>query len=213
MATVFRKAKELPFLPLILKLSGYAWDISSDGMKRLSDVDEDGDSIFRNAHVFYRDALKAGPQLGTLTVNFLYYLQKVFGEFEAQQPSGDISFYGWSKIMLGTASTNAMMGPALLRDNPDLLPSVWLVEGGFLLFVNRIPRMFARNHFRARDSVLAAFTRYFSDEKNGEGSAPLVWDREVQLRAKGLTTRDIAAYSFSAYTVSVFRMCTWNNPY
>lgn len=172
-------------------------------MKRLSEVDETGDSIFRNAHVFYRDALKAGPQLDLLTVNFLHYLRKSFDEFEAKQPS-DISLFNWSKTMLGTASTNAMMGPALLRNNPDLLPSVWLVEQGFFLFVNRIPRMFAKKQYRARDHALAAFTSYFADEKNKEGSAPMMWDREIQLRAKGMTTRDIAAYSYSAFAVSIF---------
>jgi hypothetical protein len=203
MASVYRKSKELPFLPLILKFSGFAWDISSDGMKQLSDVDEDGDSIFGNAHVFYRDALKAGPQLDSLTIDFLHYLQQVLGEFEAQQPSDEISLTSWSNAMLGTASTNAMMGPALLRDNPDLLPSVFLVERGFFLFVNQVPRMFARNLYQARDSVLAAFTRYFSDERNREGSKPLVWDREAQLRVKGLTSKDIASYSFGAYTVSI----------
>jgi len=49
---------ESPFsLPFIENLSGLAWDISSDGMRRLSEVDETGDNIFGNAHVFYRDAL------------------------------------------------------------------------------------------------------------------------------------------------------------
>jgi hypothetical protein len=168
---VFRKAKPLPFLPLIEKLSGLAWDISSDGMKRLSEVDEAGDSIFRNAHVFYRDALKVGPELDILTVNFLRYLEKEFDEFEAKQPSSNISLLHWSKMMLGTASTNAMMGPALLRDNPDLLQSIWLVEQAFVLFINRIPRIFARKYYRARDHVLAAFTSYLADEKN-KGAHP-----------------------------------------
>jgi hypothetical protein len=173
-------------------------------MRRLSEVDETGDSIFRNAHVFYRDALKAGPQLDSLTVNFLRYLREVFDEFEAK-PTSDTSLHMWSKIMLGTASTNAMMGPVLLRGNPDLLESVWLVESGFFLFVNRIPRIFAKKHYRARDHVHAAFTSYFSDEKNKEGSAPMIWDRVDQLRAKGMATRDVAAYSYSAYAVSIFR--------
>jgi hypothetical protein len=194
----------LPFLPLIESLSGLAWDISSDGMRRLSEVDETGDSIFRNAHVFYRDALKARPQLDSLTLNFLHYLRKGFDEFEAEQTSDDTSFFSWSKIMLSTASTNAMMGPALLRDNPDLLPSVFLVESGFFLFVNQTPRMFARKQYRARDHVHAAFTNYLADEENKQGSAPMMWVREVQLCAKGMTTRDIAAYSYSAYSVSIF---------
>jgi hypothetical protein len=180
-------------------------------MRRLQEVDETGDSLFRNAHVFYREALKAGPQLDSLTISFLHYLQQAFAEFEANYASDDVvSLCGWSKMMLGTTSTNAMMGPALLRDNPDLLPSVWLVERGFFFFINRIPRTFAGKYFRARDRVLAAFTNYFSNEENKEGSAPMMWDREVQLRAKGMTTKDVAAYSYSAYAVSNFHCTRYN---
>jgi hypothetical protein len=175
-------------------------------MKRLTEVDETGDSIFRSTHVFYRDALKPGPQLDRLTTAFLLYLNKALDEYAAK-PLEDVRLYTWSFTMLGTASTNAMMGPSLLRDNPDLLPSVWLVENGFFLFVNRIPRIFARKYYQARDRVTAAFTEYFSDEKNREGGMPVIWEREVQLRSKGLTTRDVATYSYSAYAVSYLSLC------
>src|SRR4051794_8336694 len=100
--TVFRKLKALPFLPLIEKLAWLAWDISPDGLRQLTEVDETGDSLFRNAHVFYRDALKTGPQLDLLTVNFLHYLQKEFDEFEAKQTSGDMQIRPWSRTMLST---------------------------------------------------------------------------------------------------------------
>jgi hypothetical protein len=172
-------------------------------MRRLQEMDETGDSLFRNTHDFYRDALKAGPQLDLLTINFLHHLQEAYNKFEAREPS-ETSLFAWSKAMLGITSTNAMMGPALLRNIPDLLPSVWLVERGFFFYVNRVPRMCARKYFRARDHVLAAFTSYFSDERNMQGSVPMIRDREVQLRAKGMTTRDVAAYSYSAYAVSNF---------
>ena len=32
----------------------------------------------------------------------------------------------------------------------------------------------------------------------------MVWEREAQLRAKGISTKDIAAYSYAAYAVCVF---------
>ena len=178
-------------------------------MKHLTEVDATGDSLFRNAHLFYRDALKPGPQLDALTLRFLYYLQKELDAFDdaAQQQTGapaPTSLNTWSKTILGTASTNAMMGPSLLRADPDLLPSVWLVETGFFLFVNKIPRLFAGKHYRARDHVLKAFTSYFEDGRNKEGGAArMIWDREVQLREKGLSTRDVAAYSYSAFAVCI----------
>ena len=204
-AVVFRKAKALPFLPLIESLSGLAWDISKDGMSRLAEVDETGNSIFRGAHDFYRDALKPGPKLNLLTIKFLRHLRQLFDEFEAKQASHDVSLSTWSKTMLGTASTNAMMGPALLRDNPDLLPSVWLVETGFFMFVNKVPRIFAKTHYKARDHVLKAFTAYLSNEENKEEGSAMIWDQVVDMRARGMSLRDMAGYSYSAYAVSAFR--------
>jgi hypothetical protein len=174
-------------------------------MSRLAEVDETGDSIFRGAHVFYRDALKPGPQLNLLTIKFLRHLRSLFDEFEDTQASNDISLYIWSKTMLGTASTNAMMGPALLRNNPDLLPSVWLVETGFFLFVNKVPRIFAKAHYKARDHVLKAFTNYLSNEANEEEGSAMIWDRVVDMRARGMSVKDMAGYSYSAYAVSTFR--------
>jgi hypothetical protein len=70
--------------------------------------------------------------------------------------------------------------------------------------------MFAKKYYRARDDVLGAFTRYFSDEKNKEGSAPMMWEREKELRAKGISTKDIAAYSYAAYAVSVFSFSSFH---
>lgn len=203
-ALVFRKAKPLPFLPLIEKLSGLAWGISPDGMKLLSQVDEKGDSLFRNAHAFYRDALKPGPALDALTVSFLNYLSEAFDDFEKDNNTGTpVSFQTWSKTMLGTASTNAMMGKALLGDNPGFLEAVFTTDIGFFFFVNRVPRMFARHIYEARDLVLRSFTKYFSDSSLVAQSVPMIRDREAQLREKGLKTEDVAAYSFSAYVAFV----------
>lgn len=172
-------------------------------MKKLSQVDDAGDSIFRSNHAFYRDAMKTGPQLDALTLRFLQHLQDVFDKFERQQPSSGISLFEWSRTSLGIASTNAMMSPVLLRDNPDFLQSVFLVDMGFFYFVNRVPRMFARKYYQARDRVLAALTKYFADGCAVQESAPLIRDREAQLREKGIKIEDIAAYSFSAYIVSL----------
>ena len=56
--------------------------------------------------------------------------------------------------------------------------------------------------------MLGAFMKYFADEKNKEGSAPMMWEREAELRSKGISTKDIAAYSYSSYAVSAFLFCS-----
>ena len=203
-STIFRNPKSLPFLPLIESLSGLAWDISPEGMKILTKVDPDtGDSLFRNAHVFYREALKPGPQLDTLTLNFLKHLNEALDAFDRENENSAIespSLMRWSKQILGTASTNAMMGPTLLRANPDLLPNVWLVEEGFFLFINKVPRIFARKQYEGRDRAIGAFDNYFAQkEEEREGCVRMIGERERELREAGLNNRDVAAYSYSAY--------------
>ena len=148
-------------------------------MRRLSEEDEMGNSIFHNAHVFYRDVLKPGPQLDSLTIRFLHHLEKVLDEFIAKPPSDDISLFDWSRTMPGTASTNAMMGPVLLRHHADLLPDVWLIEKGFFFFIHRIPWIFVENNYGARDHVISVFMSYFMDNKNKEEGTPMIWDRVI----------------------------------
>ncbi|TFK62657.1 cytochrome P450 [Pluteus cervinus] len=203
-SVVYRKSKELPFTPLIENHAGHAWGISPHGMKRLSAIDESGDSLFRNAHPFYRDALKPGPQLDLVTIQFLSYLQDALDQFDRDQTTvTERLFYNWSTTMLGKSSTNAMMGPSLLKNSPRFLRDAFEVDKGFFYFVNKVPRMFAKKQYAARDRVLDALEKYFSDPQVIAESAPMIRDREVQLREKGLTTRDIGAYSFSAYVALV----------
>ena len=52
--------------------------------------------------------------------------------------------------------------------------------------------------------MLGAFMKYFADEKNKEGSAPMMWERETELRSKGISAKDIAAYSYAFHVVSAF---------
>lgn len=205
-SVVFRRSKELSFLPLIEKYSGLAWGISKDGMRRLSQDGEDEESLFKNAHPFYRDALKPGPQLDAVTLKFLKFMDDALNEFDADANAGaPRSLFEWSRTILGLASTDAMMGPALLRDHVkdphSFLTSALIVDGAFFFFVNKMPRFLGRKQYEAREEVLDALERYFSDPAAIAISAPMIKDREVQLREKGMSTRDIAAYTFSAYVV------------
>ncbi|EJD41764.1 cytochrome P450 [Auricularia subglabra TFB-10046 SS5] len=197
---IYRKSKALAFLPLVETLVAHAWGISKDGMNKLSSTEE-GDSLFQNAHAFYRDSLKEGPQLDLLTLNFLKYVRL---ELEAWFKKADgitqeANLRAWSRALLGAASTNAVMGPFILEKYPDFLADVWAVERGFFYYVNRIPRFLVNERYAARDRVMAAFAAYLSDETNRKDGAPMIWDREDQMHAKGMQLLDRARYTYSAY--------------
>jgi hypothetical protein len=50
--------------------------------------------------------------------------------------------------------------------------------------------------------MLEVLTEYF-EEGNMEEGMPMVWEREVRVRANRLTTRGVAVYSYSAFAVSI----------
>lgn len=185
-------------------LVGPAWGITRDGLDRLGDVDEEGDSLFRNAHNFYRDSLKEGPQLDGLTLNFVKYVRMGLDDWFSKA-SGDVkevNLRSWSRALLGAASTNAVMGPSIIQNHPDFLSWVWAVERGFFFFVNRIPRFLAKQQYRARDNAMNAIAEYLADESNRKHGAPMIWDRDDQMREKGMQLQDRARYSYTAYAVS-----------
>ncbi|KAH8813675.1 cytochrome P450 [Flagelloscypha sp. PMI_526] len=209
-STIFRKSKDIPFLPLIEKYSGLAWGISREGMRLLSDRDEDGDCLFLNAHRFYYEALKPGPNLDAVTLLFLKYLDDALNDFDGQANREEPqNFFEWSRLMLGLASTNAMMGPSFLKRHvkfnsaPRFLRNANIVDSGFFFFVNQVPRVFAKEAYAAREEVLDALEAYFGDEDAVRESAPMIKDREAQLNEKGLKRRDVAAYTFSAYVALI----------
>lgn len=211
---VFRKRHELPFLPLIEKYSGLGWGISKDGMRLLSRRPDSpsgsSESLFQNAHQFYRKALQKGEQLDSVTLKLLTHLDEILSSFDKSPDlAGTVNLDLWSRTILAVSSTNAMMGPALLSKHATAIggPLAFIadaltVDATFFLFVNAVPRFLARAQYAARDRVLDTLERYFQDRGGVEQSAPMIKDREVHLVEGGLSRRDVAAYTFTAYIVS-----------
>jgi len=196
---IYRKSKVLSFLPLIESHVAPAWGISNDGLTRLMS-EEDGDSMLQDAHVFYRDALKEGPQLEQLTLKFVNYVRAALDDWFASDIHNEpTSLRPWSRKMLGSAATNAVCGPSILRKYPEALDWVNKVDQSFFVYVNNLPRFAAGDAYKSRDRIMDAFAEYLDDESNRRDGAPMIWERDDQMRQKGMNLQDRARYSYSAY--------------
>ncbi|KAH7098576.1 cytochrome P450 [Auriculariales sp. MPI-PUGE-AT-0066] len=196
---VYRKSKALAFLPLIETLVSPAWGISKHGMERLKS-EASGQSMLQDAHVFYRTSLKEGPQLDELTLKFIKYVREALDSwFSSEKHDAPLSLRGWSRMMIGSAATNSVMGPSILKRHPSALQWVTTVDASFFSYVNRIPRFMARKAYGDRDKIMDAFAEYLQDESNRDQGSPMIWDRDDQMVERGMNPLDRAKYTYSAY--------------
>ena len=115
-----------------------------------------------------------------------------------------ISFYGWLKGHMFTASTTALMGTRVLEMNPNLARDFWVFDENMLKLAYGIPRFMARKGHEARDDLVAGATRWLAEaESQGEIDTVEDWDpmlgsrflreKEKMDRKAGLCTSSRAA--------------------
>ena len=111
------------------------------------------------------------------------------------------SIRNWLNTLLGTASTHTMMSPTFVRTHPS----------GSSKRVSSVRQqdpvaVFAKKHYCVRDRVLEVFAGYFLDEKNRLEGMPMIWEREVDLRAKG-STQSLACYAALFRSGALLALC------
>jgi hypothetical protein len=173
------------------------FELSDNGVRALRyDLDGKGDMLIFNAHAFYGNALKEGPELEQLTLNFCRELYKLLDQVDEQVGDGsiDVGLCDWSRTLLGTAATTALLGPAMLeRICPNILDCLWKFEADYFRFVFGLPRWIIPSAYTNRDKLLDVFQEYAKDSRNKQGAASVISDREVEIRRTAMSDRDIGA--------------------
>jgi hypothetical protein len=198
---VFRSNKVLQFEPMVEWGLGRVFSLSDDGVRTLRhDLDGKGDTMLFNQHAFYGNALKEGPELEQLTRGFCHGLYKLLDGLDEQVGDGaiEVELRDWSRTLLGTAATTALLGPAMLeRICPDLLANIWQFEADLFKFVFGLPRWVIPDAYKNREKIVDAFEEFTKDPRNKEGAVPMITSREEIMRRGGMGDRDIGACSFS----------------
>ncbi|KAH7098588.1 cytochrome P450 [Auriculariales sp. MPI-PUGE-AT-0066] len=180
---VYRKSKAFAFLPLVESFAPLAWGISKHGMDLLKS-DASGPSMLQSTHGFYYTALKEGPELDELSLKFTKYVREALDSWFSDEPhDAPLSLRGWSRIMIGSAATNSVFGPSILKRHPQALEWVKTVDASV-----RRPRQ-----------IMDAFAEYLQDESNRDHGAPMIWERYDQMAEKGMELQDRARYTYSVY--------------
>jgi hypothetical protein len=192
---VFRNNKSIQFEPMVEWALGRIFDLSDNGVRAFRyDLDGKGDMLIFNAHAFYGNALKEGPELEQLTLNFCRELYKLLDQVDEQVGDGaiDVGLRDWSRTLLGTASTTALFGPAMLeRICPNILDRLWKFEADYFRFVFGLPRWIVPSAYKNREKLLDAFEEYAKDNRNKQGAASMVPNREVEIRRTAMSDRDV----------------------
>lgn len=201
---VFRNKQDIQFEPLVEWGLKCIFGLSTEGVRALRfDMDGKGDMMLFNQHAFYSNALKEGPELEQLNRNFCRELYKLLDQFDEQVGDGatEVTLRDWSRTLLGTAATTALLGPTMLeRICPDILDHLWQFEVDLFKFVFGLPRWAIPSAYKNRDKIIDAFQEYVKDPRNKEGAVPMIPDREVHMRISGMSDRDIAACNFSVWS-------------
>ena len=201
---VFRSNKVLQFEPMVEWGLGRIFSLSDDGVHALRhDLDGKGDTMLFNQHTFYANALKEGPELEQFTRGFCHELYKLLDRLDEQVGDGviEVELRDWSRTLLGTAATTAMLGPAMLEHIcPDILPSLWQFDADLFKFVFGLPRWVIPDAFKNREKIIDAFEEFTKDPRNKEGAVPMITAREEIMRRAGMGGRDMGASTFSVWS-------------
>lgn len=109
----------------------------------------------------------------------------------------------WVRNIMASASTNAMLGPSLLKHEPDVLNRLWQFESDYFTFTYGLPKWMISKAWENRRLLNEAFGRHIRDK----GALPFIKKREELMVGRGLSDADIGVANFglwSAYVVCLF---------
>jgi hypothetical protein len=172
-------------------------------IKATHDIETDPDgkgSMYVNEHGFFRDALAPGANLTLLTNAFLRFLDDDIAnkieEVKAAGGSVTVDLLYWVRHTIGRSSSNAVVGPRLLDQNPDLLNWYCQWQVDFFKFSFGLPRWSIKRAHENRDRILKAFTDHAKDPE----ALWFVRAREEMMEIRGVTGTDMAALTFAFWT-------------
>ena len=115
-----------------------------------------------------------------------------------------ISLLGWCREVLLESATRAFFGNRLLEIDPDLFQAFFAFDASSWKLHYGYPRVFSKELYSARDTIIEALTAYFRLPKSERlGAAFLVDSLEAEMRNLNIEDKDIAALIMPVYWVYV----------
>jgi hypothetical protein len=97
---------------------------------------------------------------------------------------------------MGLASTNAIIGPRLLANEPELLEDLAVLRKGFSKLAMALPNWMAKDVHVAREKIIRAFMKWGVDE---EGMLIDIKKRNHMLADRSMDLRDMAVVNYGLW--------------
>ncbi|KAI5779774.1 cytochrome P450 [Geopyxis carbonaria] len=175
---VFRHTRELTFDPFVLEVVRNVYHFSAADQAALTHPRPSGTSIVSESHAYYRTHL-TGDSLAVLKARWLSALS---AQLDGVRPGSQGALYEWTRTHIATAASAAVMGPGFLAQNPAILPALWDFDDAHIYMLYRLPRLFLRKGFAARDLLVSELHHYLFVSPPPESErVPLIWNRQRRL--------------------------------
>lgn len=159
-------------------------------------------ALVEKHHDFYRDAFKETPSLAGRHAEFtkktLKQLYSLLADLQRSLDSSGVvvvNLRAWTRTLLGTASTNAMMGEEFLQHNPSLLDALWVYDRDMFTFASGVPSWLLPRATANRQKILTAFAAY----KSKDDASWWVPEFERMHANAGMAPDDISITTFGSW--------------
>jgi hypothetical protein len=98
---------------------------------------------------------------------------------------------------MGIASSNALLGPRLLANEPKILEEIAIWKSGFPKMAMGLPKWMVKDAHVAREKMIRAIMKWGVDD---EEMMFYVKKRTEMFAARGIDRWDLAAANFSLWT-------------
>ncbi|KAG8834044.1 hypothetical protein FRC17_009682 [Serendipita sp. 399] len=175
---------------------------SQDGVSKMHLDDSKGTgSMYTSAHTYYRDNMSPGEKLNLMTTSFLHWMnediQGVARELEAA-PGGElkVNLADWIRLRLGIPSTNAFLGPEVMKLDPAMLDRMVKMDNDFLRLSSGLPKWM---HKDAHDNVQNMIDTIAKGFRRDSSALPFITDRMDQMADRDISAHDQAAATFTIW--------------
>lgn len=98
---------------------------------------------------------------------------------------------------MGVPSTNAIVGPQLLENDPDVLENLAVWDKNFFRYAMGIPRWMAGRAYDSRDKIIKTFMKWGLDDERMLSSFKI---RGEQMALRGVDQWDYAVGNYGFWT-------------
>ncbi|KIM28636.1 hypothetical protein M408DRAFT_16291 [Serendipita vermifera MAFF 305830] len=193
-ATVW-KAKTLSFDALVEGGLVAMFGVTAKGVQELQSDPDGLGPLLQHNHAYLKEFLGPGGSLEPLTRGYIKYLD-IELQKEVSGSGIEVKLENWVRTVLTVASTNALLGPELLKQEPDTITRLWEWERDFQTLSLGLPAWMLKRAHANREITVQNFARHTFDKS----AMDIVSRLQDLMRSRGVSERDIGAANFSFWS-------------